>query len=313
MKTAAALGLGLALALGAPSTAGAGEATRPGRAARPPEPPRVGEESIGDGPVAVAGAVGAGLQPDERMGDWRLALSSGLAFRFNGYPVDPDQRNAPVMLAFGGQADGTWTEGFGRAARLRVRLLTGGERVLFLPSDGEVEAAYALGRRELRFVVGRIEVSRSPGLAIQGLAQLATLPSFEGTVPLAGDQARLFYSLSPVEMAWVWYYDRAHIDHRAGWATETDHPDVATSVRARATFALPPAVLLSVEGDFLKLWGSVDQLLGLEASAGVAVLERTVLVSASMRWEQFTRRGTAPGTHASADQFVGQAAATLVF
>ncbi len=265
-----------------------------------------------EAPAAPAGSIGAGLHPDGR-GPWRLAMASGVAARFEGYQIDPDRRNSTVMLTFGWQADGEWTEGYGRAARLRARLALGGERLLFLPSDGEVEATYALGRRELRFVVGRVEVTRAPGLAIQALAQVATLPSFEGTIPLADGQARLFYALSPVELAWVWYYDRAHIDHAAGWATETDHPDAASAVRARLSFELPPSVQLSVEADLLKFWGSADQLTALEGGAGVAVLDRSVLLGVSLRWERFERRGVAPGTHPSASQVLGQAVATMVF
>lgn len=336
MKLAAAFGLALALA--APALAGAEEYL-------PPPPPPPGDDLIGDlppprpaprrpaptgtapartagpltpgvigeGPLAAAGSIGAGLHPEERVSSWKFALASGVAGRFNGYQLHTDQANSGVLLYFGGQADGLWTEGFGHAARLRFRLYTGGERIVFLPSDGEVEAAYALGRREFRFVVGRVEVGRYPGLALQALAQVATMPSFEGSVPIAGDRVRLYYAVSPVEMAWAWYYGRAHIDHTAAWTTETDHPDAASAFRARVTFNVPPSILLSLQGDFLKFWGSVDQLKAAEASLGIAVLERTVLINASMRWESFARRGQAPGSHESSDQFIGQAAATLVF
>jgi hypothetical protein len=344
MKIAAALGLGLALVLAAPAAraeevlpppppppsqdltgdlppprpaprrpAASPRAERPAETGRAEARRAADPDTIGEGPLAAAGSIGAGLHPDERVANWKLALASGVAGRFNAYQLDRDKRNTNVMLFFGGQADGVWTEGYGRAARLRFRLYTGGERILFLPSDGEVEAAYALGRRELRFVVGRVEVGRYPGLAVQALGQVATLPSFEGSIPIAGDKVRLFYSVSPVEMAWVWYYDQAHIDHTAAWTTETDHPDAASAFRARVTFSVPPAVMLSLEGDFLKFWGSVDQLTAFEASAGIAVLDRTVLINASMRWEGFARRGLLPGSHESADQFIGQAAATLVF
>jgi hypothetical protein len=347
MKITAVLGLCLALAV--PALAGADELLpppppppgddldgdlpppRPAPRRPPPATPR-GERpheagrgadqrqappkgAIGEGPLAAAGAIGAGLHPDEHRSNWRYALASGVAGRFNGYQLHTDQANAGVLISFGGQADGLWTEGFGHAARLRFRLYTGGERIVFLPSDGEVEAAYALGRREFRFVVGRVEVARYPGLALQSLVQVATMPSFEGSVPVAGDKVRLFYAVAPVEMAWVWYYGRAHIEHSAAWTTETDHPDAASAFRARVTFNVPPSILLSLQGDYLKFWGSVDQLTAAEASAGMAVLERTVLINVSMRWESFTRRGDRdhPGTSESADQFIGQAAATLVF
>lgn len=335
MMTAAALGLALALA--APALAGAQELLPPPPPPGddltgdlpPPRPaprrpaastPRGAEArpapatgTIGDGPVAAAGAMGAGLDPDEQATGWQTALASGVAGRFNGYQLHTDQANSSVLLYFGGQADALWTEGYGRAARLRFRLYTGGDGIIFLPSDGEVEAAYALGRREFRFVVGRVEVARYTGLALQALVQVATMPSFEGSVPLAGDKVRLFYAISPVEMAWAYYYGRAHID-QPGWTGEANQPSAASAFRARVTFNVPPSVLLSLQGDYLKFWGSVDQLTAAEASAGMAVLDRTVLISASMRWESYTRRSAeSQGGSESSDQFIGQATATLVF
>jgi len=297
----------------------AGDPRRDGPAA-PREPRRAASPStvIGEAPVAPAGSMGSPLKPDEQVYAWKFSLASGVIGRFGGYQLHTDQENAGLLLYFGGQADGQWTEGYGRAARLRVRLMTGGERVIFVPSDGEVEAAFMLGRPELRFVVGRVEVARYTGLALQALAQVATLPSFEGTLSAAGDKVRFFYSISPVEMAWVSYYNRAHIRHTAALATETDHPDAASSFRARATFVVPPAVLLSLEGDFLKFWGSADMLTAAEASASFAVLEKSVLIAFSARWEAFRRRdngdgGGTPGASITADQFLGMASATLVF
>lgn len=285
-------------------------------AAREPRRAATPTTVIGEAPVAPAGSMGAPLRPDEQVYNWKFSLASGVAGRFGGYQLHTDQENAGLLLYFGGQADGQWTEGFGRAARLRLRLLTGGEKVIFIPSDGEVEAAFMLGRPELRFVVGRVEVARYTGLALQVLAQVATLPSFEGTLSAAGDKVRFFYSISPVEMAWVSYYNRAHIDHSAQLATETDRPEAASSFRARATFVVPPAVLLSLEGDFLKIWGRHDLLKAAEASASFAVLDKTVLIAFSARWEAFTRRDNDPlrlGAAITADQFLGMASATLVF
>jgi hypothetical protein len=337
MKTAA-LGLVLALAAAAPSRAPAEEVLPPpppppGDEAAPPRtpapadpgprdagslaptPPRVASSPavIGEAPVAPAGSMGAPLRPDEKVYAWKFSLASGVIGRFGGYQLHTDQENAGLLLYFGGQADGQWTEGYGRAARLRLRLMTGGERIVFIPSDGEVEAAWMLGRPELRFVVGRVEVARYTGLAIQTLAQVATLPSFEGSLTLGGDRVRLFYSISPVEMAWVSYFGRAHIDHTAAWTTETDHPDAASSFRARVTFVVPPAVLLSLQGDFLKFWGSADMLTTAEASIGMAVLDKSVLISVLARWEAFRRRDHVPATSITADQFLGMASATLVF
>jgi len=279
--------------------------------------PALGDVGVAaSGPVAAAGSAAAGLQPDPQRPEWRSALASGVAARFDGYQLDRDRRNSTVLLSFGGQGDATWAAGLGHAARLRFQLYTGGERILFLPSDGEVEAAYALGRPEFRFVVGRLELARYPGLALQTLAQLSTLPGFEGSIPLAGGTVRLSYAVAPVEMAWVWYYGDAHLTHTAQVTTETDHPDAASAFRARVTFEVPPAVLLSLQADYLKLWGSVDALTSAEASCGVAVLERSVLLAASMRWQNFTRRNsdlTRLGASVSADQLLGQATATLVF
>ena len=285
-------------------------ATRPFSASDvPPAPPG----TIGEGPLTAAGSIGAPLHPDERRDNWRYSLSSGVVGRFGGIQLHSDVPNSGVLLYLGGQADGAWTEE-GRAARLRLRLFTGGERIVFIPSDGEVEASYMIGRREFRFVLGRAEVARYTGLAVQTLVQLATLPSVEGSFPVAGDKARLFYAVAPVELAYVWYFEKHHMAGDLGVASETSRPDAATAARVRATFNVPPAVLLSVEGELLKFWGSVDMLTAAEASAGVALLDRSVLLNVSLRWEGYTRRDNAPGGPAvSADQFLGMAAATLVF
>ncbi|HET9551641.1 MAG TPA: hypothetical protein VFP50_01620, partial [Anaeromyxobacteraceae bacterium] len=289
------------------------ERPAPPRRTTQAEPRTAPPDTIGEGPVAAAGSIGAPLHPDLRKGNWRYSLATGVVGRFGGFQLHTDRSNSGLLLYVGGQADGLWDEGTGRAARLRTRVFTGGERIVFLPSDGEVEAAFMLGRPEFRFVMGRVEVARYTGLAIQTLAQASTLPSFEGSIPMAGDKVRLFYSLSPVELAWVAYFGRAHITHSAALATETDHPDAASSFRARVTFDIPPSVLLSLQGDFLKLWGSADMLVAAEGSVGVAVLDRSVLLNVSARWESFTRRDTTPGVNVSADQFLGMAAATLVF
>jgi hypothetical protein len=276
------------------------------------EPPPRG--TIGEGPLTAAGSIGAPLHPDELRDNWRYSLASGVIGRFGGIQISDTKANSSVLLYFGGQADGVWTEE-GRAARLRLRLLTGGEQIVFIPSDGEIEAAYMLGRREFRFVLGRAEVARYTGLAIQSLVQLATLPSVEGSFPVAADKVRVFYAVAPVELAYVWYAgDRHLLRSKTGTSAETERPDAATAARLRLTFNVPPAVLLSLEGELLKFWGSVDMLTAAEASAGVALLDRTVLLNIALRWEGYTRRANLPGAPAaSADQFLGMAAATLVF
>jgi hypothetical protein len=269
---------------------------------------------IGEGPIAPAGAQGALLLPDEEVSHWSLALASGLSGRWGGYQLQSDQPNASVLLYFGGQADGLWTEGLGTAARFRARLYTGGEGTLFLPSDGDLEAAWMVGRREFRFVVGRLEVARATGLAVQTLAQLSSLPSVEGNISLGGDKARLYYNLTPVEMAYVVYYGGAHVTASPGVSTETLSPEAATALRGRLTFLVPPSVLLSLQGDFMQMWSSHDRLKAAELDLGFAVLEKTVLIDLSLRWESYTRRDAQnPGSQATSDQFLGLASATLVF
>src|SRR5512138_1752350 len=149
--------------------------------------------TIGEGPVAPAGSQTANLHPDEEVGHWRFALASGVVGRWGGDLVDPPEANSSVMLYFGGQADGLWTEGYGRGARFRARLFTGGEYVIFIPSDGDIEGAFMLGRREFRFVAGRIEAARHTALGIQSLLQAATFPSVEGSISFRDDTMRLSY------------------------------------------------------------------------------------------------------------------------
>jgi hypothetical protein len=293
-----------------PAGAAAAPAAKP-KAKRHQDPPGV----IGEGPIAPAGAQGALLLPDEEVSHWSLALASGLSGRWGGYPVGGENvANSSVLLYFGGQADGLWTEGYGTAARFRARLYTGGEGTLFLPSDGDLEAAWMVGRREFRFVIGRLEVGRYSGLAVQTLAQLSSLPSVEGNISFGGDKARLYYNLTPVELAYVWYYGGAHIVNSAAQQNENAAPEAATALRARLTFMVPPSVLLSLQGDYMQMWDSHDRLKAAELDAGYAVLDKTVLIDLSLRWESYTRRDNAnPGAQATSDQFLGMASATLVF
>ncbi len=297
-----------------PATAPPGPASAAAPAAKPrrhQDPPG----TIGEGPLAPAGAMAAPIQPEERISHWSFALGSGIASRSGGYQIKQDQANASVLLYFSGQADGLWTEGTAMAARLRLRMFTGGDGTLFVPSDGEIEGAYMLGRREFRFVLARLEAARYPGLAVQTLVQAATIPSVEGVVSLAGDKVRIFYGVTPVEAAYVWYVNRAHLDTSDGFTNENRNVEAATAVRLRATFLVPPSVLLSVQGDFMRMWGPGDQYKAVEGSAGYALLDKTVLLDLLLRWESYTRRSNAlppSDTMETSDQLIGMVSATLV-
>jgi len=269
--------------------------------------------SIGDAPFVAAGSQAAPLHANLDVSPWRLAVATGIAGRFGGFQISSTRENRGVMLYFGAQADGTWSRGSGRAARLRLRMLTGSESQVYVPSDGEVEVAYMFGRPEFRLVAGRLEVGRYPGLAVETLAQFATLPSVEGSVPLLGDSMRLYYYVSPVEAAWAYYYGGQHIDHSAAWSTESDRPEVATAARLRWTVLLPPSVILSLQGDLMKMWNQPDLLLSGEGSLGVQVLEQTVVFNAVIRWDSFTRRGTLPNTESTNSEMKLMGLATLVF
>ncbi len=324
MKTAVALSLSLLCAGEAlaqelpppppPPSDEAPGATAAGarKAQRHEDPPG----TIGEGPLAPAGVMGAPIQPEEQVSNWSMALGSGLAGRWGGYQLQAGKPNASVLLYFGGQADGLWTEGTAQAARLRLRMFAGGDGLLLVPSEGEVEAAYMLGPREFRFVLGRGELARYPGLAVQALVQAATIPSVEGVISFGGDKARLFYAVAPVEAAYVWYYGKAHLETADGFTNENRGVEAATAVRLRATFLIPPAVLLSVQGDLLRMWGPGDQYKTVEASAGFSLLEKTVMLDVLVRWESYTRRGNdvtrPPGSMERSDQIIAMASATLV-
>jgi hypothetical protein len=269
--------------------------------------------TIGEGPVATAGAQAAPLHPDESLSNWQFSLATGYVGRWGGMALSSTRANSSSMLYFGAQADGLWSEGVGKAARLRLRLMTGGQDALYLPSDGDAEAAFMIGRRELRFVMGRLEYGRSPALAIQSMLQLATLPCFEGSVAFAGDRMRLYYYLSPVEAAWVYYYGREHIHSQPGWRSEAEEPSAASAVRARYTAMVPPSVIVSVQGDFVKFWNKADQLVSGEGSVGYSVLEQTVLLQVAIRADQYTRRGITPGSSSTQTEVKLLTLATLAF
>src|SRR6266511_1349759 len=284
---------------GSRSRSGAGASKRPG--------------TIGEAPVAPAGSQAAPLHPDEAYSHWRSACATGITGKFGGMQLSSTRENPGVLLYFGAQADGLWTEGLGQAARLRLRLLTGGESALYVPSEGDVEAAYMIGRRELRFVIGRVEVGRHPALAVETLAQVATLPCFEGSLSLAGDTMRLTYTLSPVEAAWVYYYGGAHIHHSAATPTESDRPIAASAGRLRTTVLLPARLLLSLQGDLVTMWRKPDLLVSAEGSLGYQALEQLALFNVAVRWSDYTRRAGRPEASRSESEIMLLGVASLAF
>jgi len=268
--------------------------------------------TIGEGPVAPAGAQTANLHPDEEIGNWRFALASGIVGRWNGDQVDPPKANSVAMLYFGGQADGLWTEGYGRGTRFRLRMMTGGENVIFVPSDGDAEAAFMLGRREFRFVAARVEAARHTALGLQAFLQAATFPSVEGSVSLKGDTMRVSYFVAPVEAAWAWYRGANHLARADETPMEQRTVYPATAARIRYTAVAPPAVLLSIQADFVKMWGVADALASVEGSAGFAALENTVLFNVSLRWDHATLRGPTKDSSHGYDQMLGMIIASLL-
>jgi hypothetical protein len=301
-----------------PPPPGMSQIPSPDLRARPPRSPG----TIGEAPVAPAGSQAAPLHPDESVSHWRYSLATGVAGKFGGRAIYDTRENPGVLLYFAGQADGLWTEGHGQAARLRFRMFTGGESEIYVPSDGDVEAAYMIGRREFRFVIARLEVGRYPALGVEALAQFATLPCFEGSLSLAGDTMRLYYYLSPVEAAWVRYYGGAHIGSAArararaegaNWPSESDRPVAASAGRLRYTVLLPPSVLLSVQGDLMKMWDKEDLLVSTEGSLGYQVLDQSAVFNVAVRWNGYTRRGLAPETNESESEVLLLAIASLVF
>lgn len=264
-----------------------------------------------DAPTAPAGAQAAPLPGDDAASGWRLALSTGVAGRFGGREISPPDANHGFLLFFGGQADGSWPESHGQAARLRFRLFTGGESDIYVPSDGEVEVAYMLGLPVFRFVLARAEVARQPGVGLQVLAQAGTLPCFEGTVSLAGDAVHLTYFVSPVEAAWVRYQGRAHLTHLPGWTTEDDRPSAASAGRLRWTTLLPAWFSASVQGDVVKLWGKADLLVAVEGDLAYQVPRQQVSFQVGARWTSYTRRGLAKDTRETDGEVVLVGSATL--
>jgi hypothetical protein len=286
----------------------------------PPPPPgpydppgESAPSTIGEAPVAAAGAPAAALHPDEAYSSWRSSLATGVAGKVGGMDLSSRRDNPHALLYFGAQADGVWTEGHGRAARLRLRLFTGGEREIYAPSEGDLEAAFMLGRRAFRFVVGRVELGRYPTLGVEALVQAATLPCFEGSLLLAGDAMRLQYYLSPVEATWVYYYGGAHIRHTAATPTESDRVAAASAARLRYTVLLPAALVASVQGDLMKAWARPDMLLAAEGSVGYQALEQAASFNVAVRWSAYTRRLPQAGTSARESELTLLVAASLLF
>lgn len=266
-----------------------------------------------DSPVAPAGSQIAPLLPDAAGSPWRFALATGVAGKLGGRRISAREDNPSVLLFFGGQADASWPGGHGQAVRLRFRLLTGGETDVYVPSDGEAELAWAVGRREFRFVLGRVEVARAPGLGLQALAQAGTLPCFEGALDLAGDTVELAYFVSPVEAAWVRYYGGAHLAHLPGWPTEDDRPSAATAARLRTTLFLEHALAASVQADFLKLWREADLLVAVEGTLGYQLPRQGAAFHLGARWSTYTRRGLEKGTSETDTEVLILGSATLTF
>ncbi|ACL67508.1 conserved hypothetical protein [Anaeromyxobacter dehalogenans 2CP-1] len=237
----------------------------------------------------------AAAQPLPAPGDvegWTAGLSTGVAGRFGGFEIDPGEHNPPFLILVGARAEGWFPGRLSQAVRLRARVLAGGEDRIFVPSDGELEAAWAIGYPEFRFVLGRVEAARAPGLALQSLVQLGTLPSVEGNVTV-GYQARLDYLAAPVEMVHVRYRGRAHLPG-AGATTESEQVHAASAARLRYTVEYPAGPILSVQAEALKLWEKPDLLAAAEGSVGWAAFGRAVVFEAVARWQGFTRRAPAP-------------------
>ncbi len=292
-----------------PAYAAPGSAERPFVPGLKPGPKRA-PGTIGEGLVAPAGSQAAPLHPDESLSHWRFSLATGVSGRFGGDQIVTDKQNSKLMLFFAGQADGLWTEGYGQGARFRARIFTGGESEIFLPSDGDAEAAYMIGRREFRFVIGRAEIARYPGLNLAFLGQLSTLPCFEGSLSVAKDTMRVYYYIAPVGAAWVRYYGNEHL--RAPDTSESGAVTAASSGRLRYTVLLPPAMLLSLQGDLMKVWDKPDLLVAGEGSLGYQVLDQSATFNATLRWQSYRRRG--PGeTSQTESELLLLAVASLVF
>ena len=95
--------------------------------------------------------------------------------------------------------------------------------------------------------------------------------------------------------------------------SESDVPVAASAGRLRWTLLLPPSVLLSLQGDVMKMWNKTDTFLAGEASLGYQVLEGSAVFNVAVRWDQFRRRGLARETSETDGEMKLLGLATLVF
>jgi hypothetical protein len=265
----------------------------------------------GEDAVAPAGSQAAAVALADGWSGWRGSLATGVSGKLGGMRLEREERNSRVLLYFGAQAHGTLDERGRQAARVRLRLFTGGEGSIYAPSEGDAEAAYTFGGPGLRLVVARLELARYPTLAVEALAQASTLPCLEGVIPLGAGAARLHYFVSPVEGAWVYYYGGAHVPHRAGWPSESDRPSAASAARLRYSATLPADLVVSAQGELMKMWRRADLLLAAEGSVGYPVLRRSAMLSAVVRWSRYTRRSVVTDRSESEADLVVLAAANV--
>ncbi len=122
---------------------------------------------------------------------------------------------------------------------------------------------------------------------------------------------RVDWFLSPIEAAWVRYRGAARVPSQPGWPSEADAVSAATAARVRVSGVFVPSVIVSAQGDLVKLWQRPDLLLSLEGSLGWEVLRRAATLGLTLRVDEFTRRGLEPGSSAEAWQLTALAVATL--
>jgi hypothetical protein len=121
---------------------------------------------------------------------------------------------------------------------------------------------------------------------------------------------RIYYYIAPVGAAWVRYYGDEHLG--APDTSESGTVNAATSGRFRYTVLLPPSMLLSLQGDLMKMWDKPDLLLAGEGSLGYQVLDQSAVFNATVRWQSYRRRG--PGdTSETESEVLLLGVASLVF
>ena len=259
-------------AAGAAGRAGshASRATAAGRA--PASPRRAG--TIGEAPVAPAGSQAAPLHPDEASSHWRYSLATGVTGKFGGMQLTNARENPGVLLYFGGAGgrplDGGLRPGgaappaaCSRAARPRSTCRR----------TARSRRAYMIGRREFRFVIGRLRDraatrrsrsrrSRSSGRCRASRARCRSPRTRCGSTTSCRPSRRRGSTTTAARTSRT----------ARPWATESDRPAAASAGRLRYTVLLPPSVLLSLQGDLVKMWQKADLLLAVEGSLGYQVL-----------------------------------------